>query len=451
MQHDPYQFEHSAFQRGRLIEITRKRGITSDELLLLSLSTDPEVQKEVLTCNQNLVSSSLREQLFDLKLLILRTTSHLSVLQHALDKRRQVGIGTSRLFRNIILNPGSSPTWEDIETGFEPKYAVISEISSSFSDTEIKRLHRKNSTKPRDLFVIRTLALLKDAPQDLLRHLSLSEDRIVRACVALNPGASAEILTVLSRDAEPHIRELATMHWKRTPEMVVRYLFDLEAPHPSYKTELFTKTFTESGFVQEVMSRPMDVPLLKVITGEYLLYLTVLESLLKHATEANKQVIKEAVTPLVTASTTAKSDIAQLFINAGMEFKVPVVKPLAPKVVASSSSTRSASSRAEPAKDLSGTRGHVYIAMNTSFPDLLKIGHTNRDIPQRMKELASGTGTPGTYICVYSCLVDNRQELERKMHQHFKHQRAQKDREFFRLDPKEAIDVLIRLSSSSAR
>lgn len=31
MQNDPYGFEHSQFQRDRLIKLTRKRGITSDE------------------------------------------------------------------------------------------------------------------------------------------------------------------------------------------------------------------------------------------------------------------------------------------------------------------------------------------------------------------------------------------------------------------------------------
>lgn len=75
--------------------------------------------------------------------------------------------------------------------------------------------------------------------------------------------------------------------------------------------------------------------------------------------------------------------------------------------------------------------GYVYILVNSSFPDLVKIGRTTKTPEGRAAEL-SATGTPGRFVVAYSVLVDNCVEVEAEMHMLFSNQRHTNDREFLK-------------------
>lgn len=89
--------------------------------------------------------------------------------------------------------------------------------------------------------------------------------------------------------------------------------------------------------------------------------------------------------------------------------------------------------------------GHVYILVNSSFPELIKIGRTTKTPELRASELSS-TGTPGRFVVAYSVLVSNCIEVESEMHTFFSGKRHTNDREFFEISSSEAINILIDIS-----
>lgn len=89
--------------------------------------------------------------------------------------------------------------------------------------------------------------------------------------------------------------------------------------------------------------------------------------------------------------------------------------------------------------------GHVYILVNSSFPELLKIGRTTKTPEIRASELSS-TGTPGRFVVAYSVLVSNCIEVESEMHTFFSDKRHTNDREFFEVSSADAINILIDIS-----
>ena len=91
--------------------------------------------------------------------------------------------------------------------------------------------------------------------------------------------------------------------------------------------------------------------------------------------------------------------------------------------------------------------GHVYILVNSSFPELIKIGRTTKTPELRASELSS-TGTPGRFVVAYSVLVSNCVEIETEMHMFFADKRHTNDREFFEISSAEAINALIDISKN---
>lgn len=90
-------------------------------------------------------------------------------------------------------------------------------------------------------------------------------------------------------------------------------------------------------------------------------------------------------------------------------------------------------------------KGYVYILINSSFQNLIKIGRTTKTPQIRSQELSS-TGTPGRFIVAYSVHVDDCVEIESLMHKTFATQRHTTDREFFELECSDAIEKLIEIS-----
>ena len=86
--------------------------------------------------------------------------------------------------------------------------------------------------------------------------------------------------------------------------------------------------------------------------------------------------------------------------------------------------------------------GWLYVISSPSLPGLVKLGCTRRLNPTlRVRELSSSS-LPETYHAHCFVFSDDCFELENNIHKYFDKERVNPDREFFRIEPKEAIDVL---------
>lgn len=86
--------------------------------------------------------------------------------------------------------------------------------------------------------------------------------------------------------------------------------------------------------------------------------------------------------------------------------------------------------------------GWLYVISSPSLPGLVKLGATRRLNPTiRVKELSSSS-LPEPFKAHCFVFSDDCFELENNIHKYFDKERVNPDREFFRIEPKEAIDVL---------
>ena len=86
--------------------------------------------------------------------------------------------------------------------------------------------------------------------------------------------------------------------------------------------------------------------------------------------------------------------------------------------------------------------GWLYVISSPSLPGLTKIGCTRRLNPSiRIKELSSSS-LPEPFHAHCFVFSDDCFELENNIHKYFDKERVNPDREFFRIEPKEVIDVL---------
>ena len=89
--------------------------------------------------------------------------------------------------------------------------------------------------------------------------------------------------------------------------------------------------------------------------------------------------------------------------------------------------------------------GIVYVLTNPAMPGLVKIGQTTNEIGSRMNDLNT-TGVPLPFDCPFACEVDDCKVVENALHKAFYPYRINPKREFFEIDPDQAI-VLLRLFS----
>jgi len=87
--------------------------------------------------------------------------------------------------------------------------------------------------------------------------------------------------------------------------------------------------------------------------------------------------------------------------------------------------------------------GIVYVLTNPAMPGLVKIGQTTNEITNRMNELNT-TGVPFPFDCLFACEVDDCKLVENSLHKAFYPYRVNPKREFFEIDPDQAI-VILRL------
>ena len=86
--------------------------------------------------------------------------------------------------------------------------------------------------------------------------------------------------------------------------------------------------------------------------------------------------------------------------------------------------------------------GWLYVISSPSLPGLVKLGATRRLNPTiRVKELSSSS-LPEPFHAHCFVFSDDCFELENNIHKYFDKERVNPDREFFRIEPQEAIDVL---------
>jgi hypothetical protein len=87
--------------------------------------------------------------------------------------------------------------------------------------------------------------------------------------------------------------------------------------------------------------------------------------------------------------------------------------------------------------------GYVYLLVNLSMPDLVKIGQTTRDPRTRAQELGSVPGVPTPFTLVFDVQVGDPPAAEQYVHSRFAGMRVSRGREFFRVSPSEAVRVLL--------
>lgn len=93
--------------------------------------------------------------------------------------------------------------------------------------------------------------------------------------------------------------------------------------------------------------------------------------------------------------------------------------------------------------------GIVYLLTNPAMPGIVKIGKTTRNDPAvRMNELYS-TGVPVPFECSLAMRVEDESKIEHALHIAFGPYRINPRREFFQIDPEQAISILTLLGSDN--
>ena len=83
----------------------------------------------------------------------------------------------------------------------------------------------------------------------------------------------------------------------------------------------------------------------------------------------------------------------------------------------------------------------VYILTNEAMPGIIKIGWTDKNVEERMKELDK-TSTPVPFTCYFAKRVEDPTFVESKLHEAFDEFRIRDNREFFRMSPDQAKAAL---------
>ncbi|MGL5721008.1 MAG: GIY-YIG nuclease family protein [Brevinema sp.] len=97
----------------------------------------------------------------------------------------------------------------------------------------------------------------------------------------------------------------------------------------------------------------------------------------------------------------------------------------------------------EPPLNLTIDEGYIYVLSNKAMPRLIKIGFTQRQPAQiRVNEISRQTGVPVPFDIIYVARVTNVRFVEKKLHLFFAKKRNNKRKEFFRIDPEQAKQIL---------
>ena len=93
-------------------------------------------------------------------------------------------------------------------------------------------------------------------------------------------------------------------------------------------------------------------------------------------------------------------------------------------------------------------KGYVYVMSNPSLAGgLIKIGQSGQDPEGRRKSLSSETGIPEPFQIEYYALVEDYEEVERRVHDLLYEFRYRQNREFFTCDVHTAIKAIKETST----
>jgi hypothetical protein len=93
----------------------------------------------------------------------------------------------------------------------------------------------------------------------------------------------------------------------------------------------------------------------------------------------------------------------------------------------------------------------IYILENQSFPGVVKIGMTERQVTERVRELSSATGVPTEFTVFRQYAVEDAITAEREIHKRLAEYRVSENREFFRLSADEAASLLDEMLGQELR
>ena len=85
--------------------------------------------------------------------------------------------------------------------------------------------------------------------------------------------------------------------------------------------------------------------------------------------------------------------------------------------------------------------GIVYVLTNPAMPKMVKIGKTGRGVETRLNDLYT-TGVPLPFECAYAARVEDMDKVEKAFHNAFGPYRVNPRREFFEIEPEQAIGLL---------
>lgn len=91
--------------------------------------------------------------------------------------------------------------------------------------------------------------------------------------------------------------------------------------------------------------------------------------------------------------------------------------------------------------------GYIYVLANSSMPDLVKVGKTNKIPSERAQELSGVTGVPTPFIVVYEHHCEDCDEVESLIHSLLERKgyRVSENREFFKAPVHEVIALIMSL------
>lgn len=92
----------------------------------------------------------------------------------------------------------------------------------------------------------------------------------------------------------------------------------------------------------------------------------------------------------------------------------------------------------------------VYVFSNPTMPDIVKVGMTQggeEGVEKRRKDLSRATGSPTPFIIEGFVFTKNGHLLEKRAHTELRDKRISRNREFFKVSPKKALDLLKELKS----
>lgn len=95
--------------------------------------------------------------------------------------------------------------------------------------------------------------------------------------------------------------------------------------------------------------------------------------------------------------------------------------------------------------DSQGEAGWIYVLVNSSMPDLVKVGRTSRDPRTRAQELSGVTGVPTPFVVAYEKLVPDSVSVEEYVHVRLEELgfRVASNREFFAAPVSDVVDVVL--------